>query len=72
LVTSNQVDRIEIINTQRILGLRKLKIENATWKRAMEAIGDAVTVTGSCAYYRVYERDDRGEYRQLSLAFSGI
>ena len=67
-----QVDKKGRINTQRILGLRKLKIEHATWKRAMEAIGDAVTVTGSCTYYRVYERDDRGEYRQLSLDFSGI
>jgi hypothetical protein len=67
-----QVDRKGRINTKRILSLRKLKIEDPTWQRAMEAIGDAVTITGSCTYYRVYERDDKGEYRQIILDFSGV
>lgn len=67
-----QVDKKGRINTKRILGLRKLKIEHPTWLRAMEAIGDAITVTGSCTYYRVYERDEQGEYRQLNLDFSGV
>lgn len=67
-----QVDKKGKINTKRILGLRKLNIEHPTWQRAMEAIGDAVTVIGSCTYYRVYERDEKGEYRQLSLDFSAV
>jgi len=67
-----QVDRKGRINTKRILSLRKLKIEHPTWQRAMEAIGDAVTVTGSCTYYRVYERDDKGEHRMINLDFSGV
>jgi len=67
-----QVDKKGRINTQRILGLRKLDIKHPTWIKAMEAISDAVTVTGSCTYYRIYERDNRGEYQQLSLDFSGI
>jgi hypothetical protein len=67
-----QVDKQGRINTKRILSLRSLKIEHPTWKRAMEAIGDAVTVVGSCTYYRVYERDDEGNYHQLCLDFSGV
>ncbi|ADW18597.1 hypothetical protein Despr_2458 [Desulfobulbus propionicus DSM 2032] len=67
-----QVDKKGKINTKRILGLRKLDIKHPTWIKAMEAIGDAITVTGSCTYYRVYERDEKGEYRQVNLDFSGI
>lgn len=67
-----QVDKKGRINAKRILGLRQLKIEDTTWQRAMEAIGDALTVTGSSTYYRVYERDEQGEYRQLPLDFSGM
>lgn len=67
-----QVDKKGRINTKRILSLRTLRIEHPTWKRAMDAIADAVTVVGSCTYYRVYERDDDGNYHQLCLDFSGV
>nr|WP_321466784.1 DUF3164 family protein [uncultured Desulfobulbus sp.] len=67
-----QVDKKGKINTQRILGLRKFKIDNPTWKKAMAAIGDAVTVTGSCVYHRFYERDEQGRYQQISLDFAGV
>ena len=67
-----QTDKKGKINTKRILALRQLKIEDETWQRAMEAIGDAVTVASSCTYYRVYERDEQGEYRQIVLDFSGV
>jgi len=67
-----QVDKKGRINTKRILGLRKLKIDHPTWKQAMEAIGDAVTITGSCVYHRFYERDEQGKYQQISLDFSGV
>lgn len=45
------------IDTGRVLGLRRLDIEDDDWKRAMEAISDAVRVTGSKTYVRVYHRD---------------
>ncbi len=67
-----QVDKKGRINAKRILSLRTLKIEHPTWKQAMEAISDAVTVVGSCTYYRVYERDEAGNYQQISLDFSGV
>lgn len=65
-----QVDKRGRINTKRILSLRRHKIEHPTWMKAMEAISEAVQVTGSWIYYRVYERGENGVYRQVSLDFS--
>lgn len=65
-----QVDKKGRINTQRILGLRKLEIDHPIWRQAMDAISDAITVTGSCTYYRIYERNKDGKERQLILDFS--
>lgn len=67
-----QVDKKGKINTRRILGLRKLKIEHPTWKKAMDAIGDAITITGSCVYHRFYERDDQGKFQQINLDFAAM
>lgn len=67
-----QVDKKGRINAKRILGLRALKIEHPVWQRAMEAIADAIMITGSRTYYRMYERDEKGEYKQIQMDFSGI
>lgn len=67
-----QVDKKGRINAKRILGLRSLKIEHPVWQRAMEAIADAIMITGSRIYYRMYERDEKGNYQQIPLDFSGI
>ncbi|MFA7174801.1 MAG: DUF3164 family protein [Kiritimatiellia bacterium] len=67
-----QVDKKGRLNVKRIISLRKFNIAHPTWRRAMEAIGDAITVTGSCTYYRVYERDEAGNYNQIALDFSGV
>lgn len=67
-----QVDKKGKINTKRILSLRRLNIKHAKWQRAMEAIGDALMVTGSRVYFRLYERDDKGGYVQIPLDFSSI
>jgi len=60
------------VNVRRILSLRKYKINHPKWQQAMEAIADAITVTGSCVYYRLYVRDDKGQYQQIILDFSGV
>ncbi len=65
-----QVDSKGKINTKRILGLQKIKIDHERWEMAMQAIRDAVTVVGSCTYFRIYERDEHGKYQQLPLDFS--
>lgn len=66
-----QVDKKGRINAKRILGLRKHKIEHEKWQRAMAAISDAITITGSRIYYRFYERDETGNYKLIVLDFSG-
>lgn len=67
-----QVDKKGRVNTKRILGLRKLKIDHPKWLQAMEAISDAVQVVGSCTYYRLYERDANGNYQQIPLDLSSV
>jgi len=67
-----QVDKKGRINAKRILGLRKLKIEDEKWLKAMEAIGDSLTVVGCRTYFRFYVRDERGNYQQIQLDFSGV
>lgn len=68
-----QVDRKGRINTKRILGLRKLKIDHPTWATAMDAISEAITITGSCVYHRFYVRNDEtGKYQQIVLDFAAM
>ncbi|HJW23780.1 MAG TPA: DUF3164 family protein [Rhodocyclaceae bacterium] len=63
-----QVDKEGNINTGRVLGLRRLHIEDERWQRAMQAISEAVQVVGSKSYIRVYERvGNTGEYRPIPL-----
>jgi hypothetical protein len=66
-----QVDKQGSVSTNRILGLRRLKIEHPTWRRAMDAISDSLQVVGSRSYVRIYQRvgdTDRWEPIALDLA----
>lgn len=68
-----QVDKEGNINTGRVLGLRRMKIDDERWGRAMAAIAEAVQVVGSKSYIRVYERGgDSGEYKAISLDVAGV
>jgi hypothetical protein len=67
-----QVDKTGKISTSRVLGLRRLDIQDANWKKAMEAITDSVQVTGTKQYLRIYERDARGEYRMIPLDVAAL
>lgn len=53
-----QVDKQGKLNTDRILGLRRLNIKDETdeWSRAMDVIADAVRVTSSKEHARFYVR----------------
>lgn len=62
-----QVDQQGKINTDRVLGLRRIKITDPKWQAAMQAISDAIMVVGSKSYIRVYMRNDLGEYVAISL-----
>ena len=68
-----QVDKTGRINTTRVLGLRRLDIQDPKWRSAMDAISDALQVTGSKSYVRVYERIGASDqYRQIPLDVAGI
>ena len=62
-----QVDKAGKINTNRILGLRRLDIQDEVWKQAMQAISDSVQVINSKSYIRFYQRQPDGSYQQLNL-----
>jgi hypothetical protein len=54
-----------------VLGLRRLDIQDARWKKAMDAIGESLQTVGSKAYIRIYRRQADGSYKQMSLDVSG-
>ena len=63
-----QVDRQGRVSVERILGLRRLDIDDVRWKNAMDAIADAIQIAGSKRYLRLYERiEGTDEYRPLPL-----
>lgn len=67
-----QVDNSGNINTGRVLGLRRLAIDDVEWQRAMTAIGEALQVSGSRSYIRVYERvGTSNKYQAISLDLAG-
>lgn len=49
------------INRTEIFMLLRLDIDDERWKRAMEAIRDAMRVIGSKTYVRCYERDSQND-----------
>lgn len=61
------VDKAGRINTQRVLGLRRLDIQDEKWERAMDALSDSVQVLDSKEYIRIYKRNSRGEYDLVNL-----
>jgi hypothetical protein len=68
-----KVDRKGNVDTKRILGLRKLKINDRAWKEAMELITQAVTITGTRSYilFQVRENQD-SEWDTLRLDLAGV
>lgn len=67
-----RVDKKGKLNTGAILALRRLKIDDERWNRAMTAISDSIKVTGSCVYVRVYERDVNGKYNLIPLDMAAL
>lgn len=67
-----QVDKEGNLSTSRVLGLRRLKITDERWLRAMQAIGDSIQVTGTKPYVRVYERKENGSYTAIPLDMAAV
>jgi hypothetical protein len=66
------VDKTGNINKDRVLGLRRLKIEDMEWQEAMQAIGDSIQVVSSKTYIRFYQRSESGAYNQIPLDVAAL
>lgn len=67
-----QTDKQGNINRSRIFGLMRLKIDDAKWITAMDALKDSIQVTSSTEYMRVYERiDNSDQYKRINLDMQG-
>ena len=60
------------LNSNRILGLRRLEITDPRWKKAMEAIGDSIQISESKEYIRVYKRNSNGDYDLINLDVASL
>ena len=68
-----QVDKQGNVSTSRILGLRRLKIDDTKWQEAMQAIADSMTTAGSKTYIRAYERvGSTDQWKVISLDFAAL
>ncbi|MFW5499616.1 MULTISPECIES: DUF3164 family protein [unclassified Maridesulfovibrio] len=67
-----KVDSEGRVKVGRILGLRRLKINDERWNEAIRAINDSLQIVGSKSYVRVYERQEDGSYEALSLNMASI
>lgn len=61
------------ISVQKVLGLRRLKIEHEKWLMAMQALNDSLNVQTSREYIRFYRRrEDTGEYELINLDMAKV
>ena len=68
-----QTDRQGKINTSRVLGLRRLEIDDTEWVQAMQAISDSIQVVGSKTYVRLYKRvGDSEQFQPIALDIAAI
>ncbi len=67
-----RVDKNNRLNTQAILSLRRLNIQDKNWKKAMDAIGDSMRVRDTRSYVRFYTRPNTdAEWKAISLDIAG-
>lgn len=62
------------LDKNRILGLRRLDIQDDRWQKAMTAISDSIQIAGSREYIRIYERDPNNsdKYNLINLDIAAI
>ena len=61
-----------LVSTGKVLGLRRLNITDATWRRAMDAITESIQVVSSKTYMRFYERQEDESYKQIPLDVASL
>lgn len=68
-----KVDKAGKVSVGAVLKLRSVKIDDAQWLKAMDAVADSMRTTSSVAYVRFYRRDDEtGEYLPIGLSAAQV
>ena len=67
-----RVDKQGNIDVNQVLALGQLDIQDDAWQHAMNAARDAIQVTGSVPYLRIYRRNEHDEYNPIVLEFSKL
>jgi hypothetical protein len=68
-----QTDKQGNINTARIFGLMRLKIDDAKWQEAMTALKDSIQITATSQYLRLYQRvGQTDKYQQIAMDIAGL
>ncbi|HBZ1168556.1 TPA: DUF3164 family protein, partial [Klebsiella pneumoniae] len=67
-----QVDKEGQLSTGRILSLRRVKIQDERWIKAMEAISESLQVAMSKTYINFREKDQSGKLVNIPLDIAAI
>ena len=67
-----QVDKEGQLNTGRILSLRRVKIQDERWIKAMDAISESLQVAMSKTYINFREKDKSGKLVDIPLDIAAI
>lgn len=67
-----QVDKEGQLSTSRILSLRRVKIQDDRWNKAMEAIAESLQVAMSKTYINFREKDKNGKLVNIPLDIAAI
>lgn len=63
-----QTDNEGKVSTSKVLGLKRLKINDEKWLKAMLAISDSINITNSKGYLRFYVRvGDSDQYKAIPI-----
>lgn len=61
------------LKTAAVLDLLRIEIDDAEWKKAMQALKDSINATGTAVYVRVYERiGDSDQYKAIPLDLAAV
>jgi hypothetical protein len=68
-----KVNETGSVRHSEILRLLRYDIKDERWKRAMDAIRAAIQITGSKAYFRIYERiGDTDHFQPITLDIAKV
>lgn len=61
------------VKTAELLGLLRLEINDPQWEKAIEALKDSISVTGTAVYVRVYQRiPETDKYKLIPLDLASV